>query len=71
MNLTYLALQSLRQRGMHTLLCVLMTAFSGMAGVIIILASGQVHDRIRRVTCEGCLGVGRPGRPPWQRVLVA
>lgn len=63
MNLMYLALQSLRQRGMHTLLCVLMTAFSVMAGVIIILASGHVHDRIRRDTADVDLVIGAPGSP--------
>lgn len=63
MNLLYLALQSLRQRALHTFLCVLMTAFSVMAGVMIILASGHVHDRIERDTAGVDLVVGAPGSP--------
>ena len=63
MNIQKLSLLSLRHRSFHTMLCVLMTAFSVMSGVLVILTADHVRDRIARDTAGIDLVIGARGSP--------
>lgn len=63
MNIVTLSLRSLRERFFHTLLCVLMTGFAVMAGVLVIQVAGHVESRIARDTAGIDLVVGAVGSP--------
>ncbi len=63
MNIFTLSLQSLRYRFFHTLLCVLMTGFAVMAGVLVILTADHIKNRIALDTAGVDLVVGARGSP--------
>ncbi len=63
MNILTLSLQSLCYRSFHTLLCVLMTGFAVMAGVLVILTADHIKDRIARDTAGIDIVVGARGSP--------
>lgn len=63
MNILTLSLQSLRYRSFHTFLCVLMTGFAVMAGVLVILTADHIKNRIARDTAGVDLVVGARGSP--------
>ncbi len=63
MNILTLSLRSLRYRSFHTLLCVLMTGFAVMAGVLVILTADHIKNRTAQDTAGVDLVVGARGSP--------